>query len=475
MRNSIYTYHSPVVATVISLCALTLTTSSKPVFADNTQQYNLSSTASLESTQSTVITTVHQPLLLDKDIQLTEETLGKRNIDNSHKNIISYKDETSSYTKLQTARDKYLHLSNSQHWHAISSGPSLTFGDTHQQVKELKSQLSLLGDLRFPTKKTSPTRNQRHEVFEKHQEDSIFFDRNLEQALIRFQKRNGLEVTGKLDPITRKTINTPPAVVANKISHNLNRWQQLPEQFGERYVLVNLPNYQLQFVADGEIKLSMKVIIGRKLRPTPMMVDKITSIVFNPSWNVPPKIAKLDLLPAIKRDPNFLHHKKFNVYSDWKATEPLDSTTINWEAIDPEEFTYRLRQSPGDQNALGRIKFYLANDRAIYLHDTNHKELFLKNKRSLSSGCIRIENPLELANQILQLEPNTMDETPEEQLSTAETKAIPLHAPIPIYLMYWTAWIDENNQLQIRDDIYGNDKLDSAKLKNPLPPMNGHI
>jgi len=178
-------------------------------------------------------------------------------------------------------------------------------------------------------------------------------------------------------------------------------------------------------------------------------------------------------LPIIKRDPDYLVRKKIRVLSDWKTKTIIDLDTINWSTLNTNNFTYRLQQAPGKQNALGQIKFMISNERAIYLHDTSQKQLFAKTKRTLSSGCIRVEKPLELATALLNTKSSWNKEDLTAVIAAEEPRKINLDTPIPVYLTYWTAWVNQKGVLQLRDDIYRNDEKQLTSLAtNPPSDLN---
>jgi murein L,D-transpeptidase YcbB/YkuD len=210
----------------------------------------------------------------------------------------------------------------------------------------------------------------------------------------------------------------------------------------------------------------MKVVVGRKYRRTPVFSEVMKYIVINPYWHVPTSIAVKDLLPQIKADENYLRDMKFKVYAGRDNSGPeIDPADIDWLSVPGNDFPFRLRQEAGPMNALGRIKFVFPNDFAVYLHDTPSKELFNRTRRGFSSGCIRLEKPVDLAVYLLR---GQSDWTQERILAAVESgnrTVIPLKDTVGVHLLYWTAWVSASGTLHFRDDIYKRDGPLAAALK----------
>jgi murein L,D-transpeptidase YcbB/YkuD len=204
----------------------------------------------------------------------------------------------------------------------------------------------------------------------------------------------------------------------------------------------------------------MRVIIGRPYRATPAFASEMDYLVFNPYWNVPHKLAILDLLPRQQADPDYLKEGGFRIYASWdKDAKELDPSDIDWSSFTPMNFPYRLRQDPGAGNSLGRIKFMLPNPYAVYLHDTPSRELFQRPVRAYSSGCIRVEEPVQLANFVLRNSDKLTPVDVQEEIAAGTNHTRSLPRPLPVYLLYLTAWVDDHGRAQFRDDIYGRDLL----------------
>jgi murein L,D-transpeptidase YcbB/YkuD len=344
------------------------------------------------------------------------------------------------YRRLRRVLGEYRKIAARGPWPALPEGPNLEAGVSGESVLILRKQLRALGDLTV-------------EVAEPG-----LFDPGLDIAVRQFQRRHGLDPDGVVGPETRRSLNIPPEERIEQITLNMERWRWMPDDMGERYILVNLAGFDLDVVDLGQVVLSMKVMVGRPYRSTPVFTGRMTYLVFNPYWNVPPRLAREDILPKIRRNPQHLADQGFRVFSSWdeNAVE-LNPLTINWESIDSARFAYKLRQNPGSLNAMGRVKFMLPNSFHVYLHDTPSVHLFEKTSRAFSSGCIRLERPLELTRYLLGDDPAWTRGSIEDAIERGETKTVVLPRPIPVHLTYSTVWFGEGGTVHFRPDLYGRD------------------
>jgi len=241
------------------------------------------------------------------------------------------------------------------------------------------------------------------------------------------------------------------------------RW--LPRDFGEKYILINIPDYRLKMIENNEIKLNMAVVVGETKHPTPIFSDNMSYIVLNPNWNIPESIAKKEILPKLLKDPNYLASKGIDIYQGWhKDSEKVETTEILDTLIlqDVQGVpNFRFTQGPGDENPLGRMKFMFPNKHAVYLHDTPAKSLFNNARRAYSHGCIRLSKPQELLTTIINEDKTINSERVNQILSEdiEKEKAIGLSKKIPVHIIYLTTFVDENGKLQFREDIYNYDKI----------------
>ena len=281
-------------------------------------------------------------------------------------------------------------------------------------------------------------------------------DKVVAEAVRRFQKRHGLPETGTINAATLAALNVPVSERIRQIELNLERWRWMPDNLGSRYILVNIPSYKMQVFEENKPVLESKVVVGRQERQTPSFTAKMEYLVLSPKWYVPRSIAVKDKLPQLKRNPQSLARQGIRVYNS--AGQQINPGSVDWGAVSARNFNYYLRQDAGPRNALGGIKFMFPNPYSIYLHDTPSRELFSRNQRTYSSGCIRISNPVELAEYLLKHDPKWNKDTIKTASTSGKQRVVQLPEEVPVYLLYWTAWVDADGLLNFRDDIYKRDK-----------------
>jgi L,D-transpeptidase YcbB len=285
----------------------------------------------------------------------------------------------------------------------------------------------------------------------------------LREALAAFQKRNGLPATGRMDGATAAALNVPVDHRIRQIEINLERWRWLPRELGAKYVLVNVPAFQLQAVENGKTVMEMPVVVGKQYRPTPLFSDQMSYLVINPSWNIPDTIAQEEILPAVQADSDYLSRNEMEVVAT--NGQVLDVSSIDWEDLETDSFEYRFRQKPGDGNSLGRLKFMFPNEFDVYLHDTPATHLFERRKRDFSHGCVRVGKPIELAEWVLDGQDEWNRETILNTIDEGQETTVTLDHALPVYLLYWTAWVEDDGTVSFREDIYGEDR----KLWRTMP------
>lgn len=295
---------------------------------------------------------------------------------------------------------------------------------------------------------------------------SSVFDSELEAAVRAFQFRHGLGSDGVVGEKTLAALRVSRDERIAQLEMNLERWRWLPRELGSRHVLVNIPEFVLRLREDGRDVLEMPVVVGRDARRTPVMSDQIRYMVLNPFWEVPPKLAVQDKLPEIVKDPEYLSRNGFRVLEGWGAAErEVDPASVDWSQLG-RSFPYRLRQSPGPRNALGRVKFMFPNVYNVYIHDTPERGLFARPDRAASSGCIRVERPLELAARLLAGTPWDAASL-HALIDSGRTETVSLPKPVPVHLEYWTAWVAEDGEVHFRRDVYGRDAMLAEALLRP--------
>ena len=288
--------------------------------------------------------------------------------------------------------------------------------------------------------------------------DPEIFDEAVDQGVRRFQTRHGLTADGAVGPATLAALNVPVEERVRQIELNMERWRWLPEDLGKKHILVNIAAFGLEVVEEGETVLAMRVVAGKKARDTPVFSGRMTYLVLNPHWHIPHTIAVRDMVPQAKKDPGYLDRQGIRVFRNWEDLAPeIRSETIDWAEITSRNFSFKLRQDPGPLNALGRVKFMFPNRFAVYLHDTPVRKLFERSRRDFSSGCIRVENPMDLAAYVLRGDPKWGREQLLSAIESETTRIVWLPEPIPVHLLYWTAWVDQDGKVQFRLDVYGRD------------------
>jgi len=297
-------------------------------------------------------------------------------------------------------------------------------------------------------------------------ETICMFDKDIEQAVKQFQSRHGLKADGRVGKRTFASLNIPAKQKLDKLKLNFYRITNFAGASDEQYVYVNIPEYSLRFVKAGDVKLKNNVIVGKPSWETPAFSDEIEKFVVNPEWRIPTSIATKEIAPKVAEDPDYLVKNNIEI----RKNSYLDSQTINpshidWDSIKPYQFDHFLVKRAGEENPLGEVKYLFPNAEAIYVHDTPAKQRFSQSNRALSHGCIRIEQPFSLAREIIKHEGEAQTLNRIDSARTQNsTQTFHLDEPLPIHLVYWTAWVDENKLVNFRDDIYQRDK--KALLKN---------
>jgi murein L,D-transpeptidase YcbB/YkuD len=361
------------------------------------------------------------------------------------------------YSGLRQALADYRRIAAAGGWPVLAEGPGLRLGDENPAVARLRERLQISGDLQDASPVLVPNA----------------FDAPLEAAVKRFQHRHGLATDGVVGKQTRQALNVPVEQRIAQLMINMERWRWIPSDLGLRYLLVNIADFSLTMVDEGRVRGTMRVVVGRNYRKTPVFSGTMTYLEFNPFWNVPRRLAVEDILPRVKRDPGYLEREGIRIFSGWSEDAVmLTPNEVDWASLSKNYFPIRLQQAPGPKNALGRIKFMFPNPHAVYLHDTPAKGLFNRVSRDFSSGCIRVEDPATLAEFVLDGTAGWDRKTITERLGDGEHRIVRLQRPIPVHLLYWTAWADADGTVFFREDIYGRDApLMRALREKPMPAV----
>jgi murein L,D-transpeptidase YcbB/YkuD len=341
------------------------------------------------------------------------------------------------YARLREALAFYRGLAARGGWPAIPPGGRLRLGDSGPRVAALAARLRATGELPGGA------------------------DAALAAALARFQAAHGLPVKGEVaDEATLAALAVPVERRIRQLELNMERWRWMAGDLGSRYILVNLPDYLLTVVDGGRVAMTMRVIVGKASLRTPVFSDLMTQIVLNPAWHIPDTIAAREIVPALLRDPGYLRRKGYELRRRDGAAAGVEPEAIGEDQIrslGTSGSPYRLVQPPGPDNALGHYKFVINDDFDVYLHDTPTTQLFARSERDFSHGCIRLEKPAELATYLLAGDPKWTPEAIAAAVAAGERVTIPLRRPLPVHILYQTAWVDPAGIVQFRDDVYGHD------------------
>jgi len=287
----------------------------------------------------------------------------------------------------------------------------------------------------------------------KNNDKTIIYTKELSKAVASFQHRMGLEESGKLNTQTITELNKPVDFRIKQMIINLERLRWMPVAMENEYLIANIPEYKLHVFENNEIVWTTNVVVGKDVKQTTIFKGNISRIVLNPYWNIPNSIIMNEIIPNIKKDPNYLESHNMEVLSGDKVVE---ASNINWDKY-KKAVPYTIRQKPGKDNSLGRMKFLFPNNFNIYLHDTPSKGLFNESERAFSHGCIRVENPNKLLLHFIRNNKSWNQQKIDSILETDKEFGILIKPTIPVYIVYFTAWVDSNGRLNFRDDIYDLD------------------
>ncbi len=310
-------------------------------------------------------------------------------------------------------------------------------GDSDANVAVLRRRLELSGDLRGSAI------------------DSYTFDPELEQAVKRYQLRNGLEPNGIVYGITQRSLNVPAETRLKQLELNLARMQELQPKLATypRYILMNAASFELQGIQGGRVEVISRTIAGKRSTPTPTVGATVQSINIMPYWHVPETIAKAALIPAVRKDPDYLTKEHIRVYSTFGGEE-VDPSSVNWWGLEAERYVFR--QDPGPHNALGLLRFDMPNKHIVYMHDTPMKNLFSYYERAYSAGCVRLESFVDVAGWILAGQEGWNRASVASAIASGTPRTIKVQKPVPVHFVYFTAWVD-GGAVQFRNDLYNRD------------------
>jgi len=360
---------------------------------------------------------------------------------NGEFNFEATKPQNFNYAKLEKEIQRYRAYQLEGKWGKVVDFGALKLESESAALPLLRERLKFMGDY-------GECGNMRSTVV-----DDCF--RN---AIIRFQNRHGLVATGYITKDTKKLLTQSLESKIRKMSLNLDRMKWFTRQNYARHIVINIPDFRLNFYSGKSVIQTMRVITGKWKNPTPIFSDVVTTIVLNPYWNVPASILEKEMIVDLHKNPNYLKRKNMKIYSGWDG-KAIDPSSVNWKKYKRgSKIPYRVAQSPGYGNALGKIKFLFPNQFAVYMHDTPTKSLFKRNVRAFSHGCIRLQNPRGLLKTFSTFNSNVSYTKASNRLKGSRREAISLEKQVPIDVVYLTAWVDEQGVLNFRNDVYGYDR-----------------
>lgn len=393
------------------------------------------------------------------------------------------------YAMLRISLKEYREIAAKGGWQPVAYGDKFKKGARGQRVLALSKRLKVTGEL------------------DSSIPGSEVFDDSLDQAVRKYQQRNGLYVDGVVGNSTIEALNVPVEERISQIELTMERWRLLPQYLGNRYILVNIANYHLYGIENNNDTINMRIVVGKPQWNTPMFSEEMTHLIINPYWNIPPSIFKDDIAPKIMEDSEYMSKQNMDamglkapekivveeaevveVVENVEATEVTDGDNTGEKELSEVEIQnkkaqeeyiskvlsgkYRLRQNPGPGNPLGRIKFLFPNKHSVYLHDTPNRGFFKKAQRNFSHGCIRVEKPLELAEFVLSSNPSWTQNTIQSSINKMKTKTVHLDESITVYILYFTTWVDNEGTVNFHKDIYGLDKTLYNALRTTRPQVD---
>jgi len=393
-------------------------------------------------------------LLNQKDIEKTLEEIKPKNF---------------GYDALYNSLKKLYKMKVDGGWKELGYFKRLELGSTGDMVVQLRERLRFSGDYKecnsTTAKTTNPVKTIANSDTNQSKEPKIdkkaIFGECLNIAVKKFQKRHGLVVDGVVGGGTRKVLNISVDEKIKTVLLNIDRIKWLPRTEDKRYLVVNIPEFMLYYLEDNSVKQSLRVIVGKRRHPTPIFNEKISFIVLNPYWKVPEGIVKREIVPHMIKNPNYLRRQGIQAHRTWNERSPIvNVSNLYWEdyLTGGQRFPYRLMQPPGPRNALGKIKFKFPNRFAVYLHDTPTRYLFKRTVRAFSHGCVRLSNPEQLLATISTFNKNIDLKKATKTLKGKRKVQLNVANKLPIHLVYLTAGVNSDNELEFRNDIYNYDK-----------------
>jgi len=350
------------------------------------------------------------------------------------------------YEKLLTGLEKYKKIAADGGWKPLPLFKPLKPGSYSDMVLLLRKRLAKEG---FYDPSVCPK-----------VADERKYDKCLAEAVKKFQRLHGLEDEGYIGKLTQKALSESADQKVARITLNLDRLKWL-KRGGDRYhIVVNIPAFTLYMFDGKDVIQKMRVITGRKGHETPIFYGRVRTIVLNPYWRIPPSIVRHETVPKLQKDPGYTRKKHIEIHTGYSEHSPrVNPYRVNWHKYGRRLPPYKFMQSPGEFNALGKVKYLFPNPYSVYMHDTNEKHLFVKDIRALSHGCVRLHRPFDLLETFSKIEPKIDYEKSEEILEENKKTPYRLSKTIPVDIIYLTTWVNSEGDVEFRSDIYGYDQL----------------
>ncbi len=383
-----------------------------------------------------------------RDIPQTPTKLFQNAIE---KNIVmetvyDFRPAYAPYLQFVNQMIRYQMIEDNGGWDKVNVNKVIKPQEFNSEISSIRKRLFVTGDIEF----------------EEGFMDSLY-DEDMVNAIKKFQSRHGLNPDGVIGKNTLEALNKPIGHKIDQIKINMERARWILGEIDDDMILVNIANFKLFYLLDSVREHETKVMVGTYYNQTPIFKSKLKYLVFNPTWTVPYSIASKEILPKLKKDPNYLADRNISLLT--RAGKAIPQSSVDWSQVSQSNFSYTLRQEPGPGNALGQVKFIFPNKYAVYLHDTPSKYLFVKEERAFSHGCIRVQNPLEFAEVLLK-DQNWDKQKIQEVLSQKKEKIVKLKKPLDVLLLYWTCGFMENKDIFFVNDVYNRDPKILKGLQN---------
>ncbi len=392
----------------------------------------------IRTTMKHGVWTVHP--ILETPEGLLIESLKHKSLDYAFKKA---KPVFNHYDRMLNALKKYKDIAVQGGWETLPDFKNLKPGMSSSLVPALRERLAIEGDYVCDSNETGKR-----------------YKGCLVDAVKKFQARHGLEAAGFVGKMTRKALNASAEEKVGKLKLNLDRIKWIKRDHDKYHIYVNIPSFTMYMYDGKEIMRSMRVITGRKGHETPIFYGRVRTIVLNPYWRIPASIIRHETVPKLKKDPGYTNKKNIEIHTGYSEHSPkVNPHKVNWHKYGRKLPPYKFMQSPGEKNALGKVKYLFPNKYSVYMHDTNQRYLFVKDYRALSHGCVRLGKPFELLEAFAEIEPKIDAERSKQILEENKKTPYRLSKSIPVDIVYLTALVDKDGTVSFFDDVYGYDKL----------------